>query len=78
MKKISWITHPQYDIALPKNHKFTASKFSDLFKYLQIKDFYFRSNILEPNRASIEELKLVHDREYILKIVQIYDLKKIR
>ena len=31
MKKISWITHPKYDISLPKNHKFTASKFSDLF-----------------------------------------------
>jgi len=69
VKKLSWITHPQYDIALPKNHKFTASKFSDLFKYLQIKDFYFRSNILEPNKASIEELELVHDREYILKIL---------
>ena len=69
MKKLSWITHPQYDITLPKNHKFTASKFSDLFKYLQIKDFYFRSNILEPNKASIEELELVHDREYILKIL---------
>ena len=69
MKKLSWITHPQYDIALPKNHKFTASKFSDLFKYLQIKDFYSRSNILEPNKASIEELELVHDREYISKIL---------
>ena len=69
MKKLSWITHPEYDIALPKNHKFTASKFSDLFKYLQIKDFYFRSNILEPNKASIEELELVHDREYISKIL---------
>ena len=70
MKKLSWITHPQYDIALPKNHKFTASKFSDLFKYLQIKDFYSRSNILEPNKASIEELELVHDREYILKVLK--------
>ena len=69
MKKLSWITHPEYDIALPKNHKFTASKFSDLFKYLQIKDFYSRSNILEPNKASIEELELVHDREYISKIL---------
>ena len=69
MKKLSWITHPQYDIALPKNHKFTASKFSDLFKYLQTNDFYFRSNILKPNKASIEELELVHDREYIIKIL---------
>ena len=70
MKKLSWITHPQYDIALPKNHKFTASKFSDLFKYLQTNDFYFRSNILKPNKASTEELELVHDREYILKVLK--------
>ena len=70
MKKLSWITHPQYDIALPKKHKFTASKFSDLFKYLQTNDFYFRSNILKPNKASIEELELVHDREYILKVLK--------
>jgi len=70
VKKLSWITHPQYDIALPKNHKFTASKFSDLFKYLQTNDFYFRSNILKPNKASIEELELVHDREYILKVLK--------
>ena len=70
MKKLSWITHPQYDIALPKNHKFTSSKYSDLFKYLQTNDFYFRSNILKPNKASTEELELVHDREYILKVLK--------
>ena len=34
MKKISWVTHPQYDIPLPKNHKFTSSKFSDLYNEL--------------------------------------------
>ena len=35
MKKISWVTHPQYDIPLPKNHKFTSSKFSDLLSELE-------------------------------------------
>ena len=38
MKKISWITHHQYDIPLPKNHKFTSSKFSDLYKELKTKN----------------------------------------
>ena len=39
MKKISWVTHPQYDIPLPKNHKFTSSKFSDLLSELKKADF---------------------------------------
>ena len=35
MKKISWVTHTNYDIPLPENHKFTASKFSDLYNELK-------------------------------------------
>ena len=52
MKKISWITHPQYDIPLPKNHRFTSSKFSDLYKELKTRDFYKNAVILKPNKAS--------------------------
>ena len=68
MKKISWITHHQYDIPLPKNHKFTSSKFSDLYKELKTKDFYKNAVILKPNKASVNELEIVHDNEYILKV----------
>ena len=68
MKKISWITHYQYDIPLPKNHRFTSSKFSDLYKELKTKDFYRNAVILSPNKASVHDLEIVHDREYILKI----------
>ena len=68
MKKISWITHPQYDIILPENHKFTASKFSDLFNELKSKEFYSNSNILQPTKAKVEDLEIVHDKDYILKI----------
>ena len=68
MKKIIWITHPQYDIPLPKNHRFTSSKFSDLYKELKTKDFYRNAVILSPNKASVHDLEIVHDREYILKI----------
>ena len=56
MKKISWITHPQYDIILPENHKFTATKFSDLFNELKSREFYYNSNILQPTKAKIEDL----------------------
>ena len=68
MKKISWITHPQYDIILPKNHKFTASKFSDLLNELKLKEFYSNSKILQPEKAKVEDLEIVHDKDYILKI----------
>ena len=56
MKKISWVTHKDYDIPLPENHKFTASKFSDLYKELIISDFYHRAKILSPVKA----MSLIH------------------
>jgi len=68
MKKISWITHKDYDIPLPKNHKFTASKFSDLYKELKFSDFYHRANILSPDKASVDEVSICHDLDYVLKI----------
>ena len=68
MKKISWITHPKYDILLPKNHKFTASKFSDLLNELKSKKFFSNSKILQPKKATVEDLQIVHDKDYILKI----------
>ena len=68
MKKISWVTHSQYDIPLPKNHRFTSSKFSDLHKELKSRDFYRNAVILRHNKASVNDLEIVHNREYILKI----------
>ena len=51
MKKFSWVTHPQYDIPLPENHRFTSSKFSDLYKELKTKDFSKNAVILKPKKA---------------------------
>ncbi len=68
MKKISWVTHKDYDIPLPKNHKFTASKFSDLFNELKISDYYHRANILSPQKASVDEVSICHDLDYVLKV----------
>ena len=68
MKKISWVTHEDYDIPLPENHKFTASKFSDLYNELKISDFYHRANILSPQKASVDDVSICHDLDYVLKI----------
>ena len=57
-----------YDIPLPKNHRFTSSKFSDLYEELKLKDFYKNAVVFKPQKASVEDLEIVHDREYILKI----------
>ena len=68
MKKISWVTHEDYDIPLPENHKFTASKFSDLYNELKTSDFYYRANILSPQKASVDDVSICHDLDYVLKI----------
>ena len=68
MKNISWVTHKDYDIILPENHKFTGSKFSDLFNELKKSDVYKRANILSPIKANVEDLLICHDLEYVLKI----------
>ena len=69
MKKISWVTHPQYDIPLPKNHKFTSSKFSDLLSELEKSGLSEYANIFYPEKAAISDLVKVHDRNYIDKIL---------
>ena len=69
MKKISWVTHPQYDIPLPKNHRFTSSKFSDLYnelKRIRLIDF---AEIFIPEKASVSDLIVAHEERYITKII---------
>lgn len=66
--QIPWIYHKDYDIPLPKNHRFSSSKFGDLFSFLQKKDLYHNSKIYEPIVATEEQLLKVHTREYIDKI----------
>ena len=68
MKKISWITHEDYDIPLPENHKFTATKFSDLYNELKKTDIYHNAKILKPTKANVEDLSICHDLNYVLKI----------
>ena len=69
MKKISWVTHPQYDIPLPKNHKFNSSKFSDLYNELKRIGLIDLADIFIPEKASIKDLCVVHEEKYIQKIV---------
>ena len=45
MSKINWVYHQNYDIPLKLNHRFTSSKFSDLF-------YELKKTVLYKNRLS--------------------------
>ncbi len=38
--KINWVYHNNYDIPLKENHRFTSTKFSDLFSELKNSKLY--------------------------------------
>ena len=68
MTSISWIYHKDYDLPLPKNHRFTSSKFSDLFRLLSNSPIFENCKVFSPQKASLEHLLISHALDYILKI----------
>ena len=65
---ITWITHPEYDIPLPPGHRFTSTKFSDLFELLRNSEYIETATILVPEKANAEQVAIAHCSEYIEKI----------
>ena len=65
--KISFIYHPKYDIPLPISHRFTSSKFSDLFQELKITGLIGNSVLLTPTSATLADLSITHNPDYIAK-----------
>ena len=61
------IYHQNYDIPVPKAHSFVGSKFSRLFKNLQLQ-YSEHLNVITPSPAQLENLKLSHDFDYINKV----------
>jgi len=66
--QIPWVYHKDYDIPLPKNHRFSSSKFGDLYTLLKKIDLYHNAKIYEPFPATEKQLLRVHTKEYIDKI----------
>ena len=66
--QIPWVYHNDYDIPLPKNHRFSSSKFGDLYTLLKKIDLYHNAKIYEPFPATEKQLLRVHTKEYIDKI----------
>ena len=65
---ITWITHPEYDIPLPQGHRFTSTKFSDLFELLKKSEYVESATILLPEKANAEQVAIAHCSEYVEKI----------
>ena len=68
MSKINWVYHENYDIPLKLNHRFTSSKFSDLFYELKKTVLYKNAIITQPKKANIIDLSISHSVDYINKI----------
>ena len=66
--KIPWIFHKDYDIPLPKNHRFSSSKFGDLYTLLIDSELAKSAEVFVPNAAEDSQLTEVHTRDYISKI----------
>ena len=74
--KIPWIFHKDYDIPLPKNHRFSSSKFGDLYTLLIDSELAKSAEVFIPNAAKDSQLTKVHTRDYISKIMVIYLTKR--
>ena len=65
---ITWITHPDYDIPLPPGHRFTSTKFSDLYWLLKKSKYRKSATLLIPEKANAEQLGVAHCSKYVKKI----------
>ena len=65
---IPWIYHPDYDIPLPTNHRFTAKKHADLLSLLKKSKISDKSRIFKPKPANRDQIHLVHTKSYVDKI----------
>ena len=66
--KIPWIYHPDYDVPLPYNHRFSSTKFGDLYSFLIKTKISSHSEIFKPIPATRKQLERVHTKDYINKI----------
>ena len=66
--KINWVYHNNYDIPLKENHRFTSTKFSDLFSELKKTYLYENAIIWSPSKADLSDLSISHCLSYIKKI----------
>ncbi|ASP37870.1 histone deacetylase [Bacterioplanes sanyensis] len=62
------VYHPNYSCPFPGDHRFVMSKFVRLYQYCQQWDM-IDGNLHQPETASIEQLSIVHDLDYLHGLV---------
>ena len=65
---ITWITHPEYDIPLPPGHRFTSTKFSDLFELLKKSEYRESATVLLLEKAKQLRVELHSRLEAVLRL----------
>ena len=64
------VYHPNYSCPFPDDHRFVMSKFVRLYEYLCSQGLVAsdQSNVFQPTQASLQDLSIVHDLNYLEKL----------
>ena len=64
------VYHPNYSCPFPDDHRFVMSKFVRLYEYLCSQGLVAsdQSNVFQPIQASLQDLSIVHDLNYLEKL----------
>jgi acetoin utilization deacetylase AcuC-like enzyme len=62
------VYHPNYSCPFPDDHRVVMSKFVRLYDYLNAHGFVHKDNMFEPSLASIDDLSITHDVQYLTQL----------
>lgn len=61
--RVSW--SPGYEVPLPEGHPFPMPKFSALRRILEAEGLLRSQDVVEPEEAPLDDLRLIHTEEYV-------------
>jgi len=64
------VYHPNYSCPFPTDHRFVMSKFVDLYQHVRAQGLIAQdeNNLFTPQAASLADLSIVHDINYLQKL----------
>ena len=73
---LPFVYHPNYSCPFPTDHRFVMSKFRRLYDYCVAQQLIQSSNHFIPDKGSIDDLAIVHDKTYLADLqAQTFDSK---
>jgi acetoin utilization deacetylase AcuC-like enzyme len=60
--------HPDYFVLLPPSHPFPMAKYPLLYQRLRAAGWLREGRVLEPEEASLDDLRLVHTQDYLQQL----------